>query len=85
MKGAPPRYPTKAPHRQGRVGFYGCTADRGKVIRCGFAGEGDPPASAMVSCPACGAEHRAAPMWRPPTAADNGREADVLIEGRETA
>jgi len=62
-----------------RVGFYGCASGSGRLVRCAFVGAGKPPESAKVACPACGLEHRAAPMWRPPSEVDGDRTAEVLI------
>jgi hypothetical protein len=80
VSGTPrPRFRTVVADRHGPVGFYGCAVNRGKLVRCAFVGEGDPPVSAKVSCPACGLVHLAAPMWRPAVDGDGSRKAEVTI------
>jgi hypothetical protein len=76
------RYETRPPDRHGSIGFYGCAVGRGKLVRCAFVGEGRPPQSAKVECPACGLVHLAAPMWRPAVDGDGSRQAEVTIDGR---
>ncbi|HEX4305302.1 MAG TPA: hypothetical protein VHZ54_04645 [Solirubrobacterales bacterium] len=82
---ARPRYRTTVADRRGTVGFYGCASGHGKLVRCVFAGEGNPPVSVKVDCPACGEVHRVTPMWRPGAATDKGRRAEVTIADRESA
>ena len=68
------------PDATGKLGFYGCAADgRARVVRVAWAGEGNPPRSAVLTCPACGAEHRAALSWRSATKADKGREPEIVL------
>jgi hypothetical protein len=64
----------------GTLGFYGCS---GRVVRVGVP-KGvtrGPRLIAVDPCPACGVAHsRIRPSWRKPTAFDEGREPEVVVD-----
>ena len=72
-----------SPTAQDRIGYYGCTAGGGRLIRVGLVGDLDhkPPRAVRVACPACGNTHQVRPAWRRPTGDD--KAPDLLIVAAE--
>ena len=66
----------------GTVGHYGCqAADR--LVRLGVADglSKGPRVIEVASCPACGNRHtKVKPTWRQPTALDQGRRVEVVVD-----
>jgi hypothetical protein len=71
----------------GTLGTFGCSAGA-RVVRVGVV-EGmakGPHVIDVTECPACGQAHpRTLPTWRKPTAYDEGRGVDLIVdeEGRQ--
>jgi hypothetical protein len=79
---APMKFRQLEPMRvTGKIGFYGCEAGGGRLVRVGLTGDSNrPPRSAMVKCPACGNEHLVELTWRQPREADEGREPELFLK-----
>ncbi|HVC07159.1 MAG TPA: hypothetical protein VND98_06215 [Solirubrobacterales bacterium] len=84
-KGVPMKHRRREPMRvTGRIGFYGCDGGGGRLVRCALVGDSNrPPRSAMVECPNCANRHLVELTWRQLREADEGREAELLIEAIE--
>lgn len=62
-----PAKPTRLPVHARYVGFYGCAAKGGTVVRCramAAATRQAHPDKATVFCPACKQRHSVQLMWR---------------------
>lgn len=67
-------------HERPRVGFYGCSAQQGRLVRIGVA---EPmargPRTVEVDCPVCMHTHDVKPTWRPLSKRDEGIEPDLML------
>lgn len=70
------------PGPEDRLGFYGCSARGGRIVRVGLIGHPrrKPPRTLMVDCPACGLDHQVKPTWRRSLEVDEGQEPELVID-----
>lgn len=70
-----------SPRAEDRVGFYGCRASGGRVVRVGLLGQPQrkPPRAVVVDCPACQQSHLINPSWRRPLDVDDDRAPELVI------
>lgn len=71
-----------SPRPDDRLGFYGCSAGGGRIVRVGLLGRPrrKPPRSVTVPCPSCGMPHTVEPIWRRPGEADESQEPELVID-----
>jgi hypothetical protein len=67
---------------RGRVGVYACSGGGGRIIRVAVPeGVTRPPRAPLIDpCPGCDGPHRASITWREPTARDEGRQPDLILD-----